>query len=278
MNSLSAHSPRESLRPADVPPTWAWMSWGFRRYVRRYVRRHFNGVRVLRESVARVPGDDRGIVCFVNHPSWWDPLAAILLTARYLPGRRFYAPMDAAALAKYPLFNRLGFFGIQPNSVQGAKTLLRTGRTLVEQRREALWITPSGRFQDVREEPEFEPGLGHLAATLKTGWLLPVALEYVFWHERQPELLCAFGEPLNVAEESRRKQVWTARLQQALHGTQRQLKRASLERDYQAFDLLLGGHAGVGGVYDWWRRLSALGKGRKPQLQHHLPETKEPAF
>ena len=53
--------------------------------------------------------------------------------------------------------------------------------------RTVLWVTPHGRFADARERPlALKPGVGHLAATLGRGAILPMAVELTFWDERTP--------------------------------------------------------------------------------------------
>ena len=103
---------------ADLPRTSTPLLRGFNWYVPRYFRRHFNAVRMANCTVIeRVPHDE-AIVCFANHPSWWDPLLAFLISQVWLPGRTVYAPIDLAALRQYPIFQHLGFFGIECASVE----------------------------------------------------------------------------------------------------------------------------------------------------------------
>ncbi|RLT21459.1 MAG: hypothetical protein DWI29_01935, partial [Planctomycetota bacterium] len=83
------------------------LNWGFRRYVRRFVRKNFNAVRVAgHEHLTGLPA--RPIVCFINHPGWWDPMTGVLMTDLLFPGRIFAAPMDVEALRSYPILERLG--------------------------------------------------------------------------------------------------------------------------------------------------------------------------
>jgi hypothetical protein len=64
-----------------------------------------------------------------------------------------------------------------------------------------LWVTPEGRFTDVRTRPAiFRPGLASLVARLDTFTLVPLAFEYTFWDERLPEILVSCGQPIAVAD------------------------------------------------------------------------------
>ena len=72
----------------------------FRWYVRRYVGRHFHAVRVSRSGP--LPDLPRGpVIVVLNHPSWWDPLIAVLLTASMPAGRVHYGPIEAVGLDQY---------------------------------------------------------------------------------------------------------------------------------------------------------------------------------
>ena len=220
------------------------LNWGFRRYVRRFVRQNFNAVRVAgQKHLSHLPPGP--FVCFVNHPGWWDPMTVVLLTDQLFPGRRFAAPMDAEALKRYPTLGHLGFFPIARDSVAGAKEFLKTGQTLLKSADTIMWLSPTGKFNDVREATPFMQGLGHLVERNFAGSLFPMAIEYTFWNERSPELLVQFGAQ-----------------------TQASLAQLSIARDPSAFTTVMIGKSGIGGVYDAGRRLMAWVQGKRFQGRH----------
>ena len=99
--------------------------------------------------------------------------------------------------------------------------------------------------------------------------LLPLALEYPFWEERFPEALARFGEPIR-AEEHRGRKIdeWSSLLASHLEAVQDALAEQSIRRDTNEFEILIRGSAGVGGVYDIWRRLKAGLQGREYRPEH----------
>ncbi len=175
-----------------------WLIRLFTRHVKRfYLARNFHAVR-LSTSGKPGPVPDGPLIVVLNHPSWWDPLVALVL-AELFPDRAHYAPMDADALRRYRIFQRLGMFGIEPATMRGAREFLRTSRSILAQPRTALWITAQGRFADARERPpRIQPGVAHLASRLDQAVILPLALEYPFWDERRPEALARFGQAIVV--------------------------------------------------------------------------------
>src|SRR5205085_9414048 len=130
-----------------------------------------------------------------------------------------------------------------------------------------------GRFTDVRVRPlDLRSGVGHLAARLDAGYVLPVALEYAFWGERTPEAFVRVGPALNIAgAPSRSGREWTAAIEAALTDALDGLNQEAMTRDSGLFTTLVTGRAGVGGVYDRWRRVSAWVRGEAFDPSHAGP-------
>jgi hypothetical protein len=130
-----------------------------------------------------------------------------------------------------------------------------------------LWITAEGGFTDARSRPvRLRPGLAHLVRRVPDAVIVPLALEYPFWDERTPEALCRFGTPMESG--SGTVEEWNGRLEAALTDTMDRLAADGMTRDPARFEPLLSGEAGVGGVYDLWRRAKALVRGERFQPQH----------
>jgi len=250
------------------PPRWPWLFHLFRWYARLYAAKHLHAVRVSKTGPlpARLDGP---LVVVLNHPSWWDPLIAFILSG-LMPDRVHWGPIDAAALRRYRFLGRAGLFGIELGTTRGALQLLRTTETILTDSRAALWIMPQGRFTDVRERPpRLRGGVGHVLQSLERGTVLPLAVEMTFWDERTPEALARFGEPLDVdAHRGRTTEEWTAAVAGELVRTQDALAAEAMRRDPDLFTTIVRGRAGVGGVYDWWRRLRAWSRGERFRPEH----------
>ena len=252
--------------PTISKPLLRWFTW----YSRRYVRRHFNTLRVTGTELSQVQLD-RPLVVYSNHASWWDPLVALLFGAEFLPGKRVFAPMDAVALERYGFFKRLGAFGVEQGTRRGGGQFLRTARAILQESGNALWLTPQGRFADARERPlTFKAGIGHLPGRARAIEFVPVAIEFVFWEERLPEILVRVGEPYRatLGDRAVNPEWWTAFFADRLRETQGELVKQAQRRDPSEFRCLLRGRAGVGGVYDRWRRFKAGWRGDQFQAEH----------
>ncbi|MFL6192879.1 MAG: lysophospholipid acyltransferase family protein [Thermoanaerobaculia bacterium] len=242
----------------------------FGRYCERYLARHFHSVRLSktqRPGLAALRG--KPLIVYFNHPSWWDPLICLRLAAELFPDRRHYGPIDASALGKYRFFEKLGFFGVEPGTTRGARRFLEVSSEILGRPDTALWIAAEGRFTDPRERPvRLRSGIGHLASKVRQAVLLPLALEYPFWEERFPEALARFGEEVPTGDADLSAADWTPILEEHMESALECLETESLARDSARFEVLVGGSAGVGGVYDTWRRLKARLKGETFRAEH----------
>jgi hypothetical protein len=68
--------------------------------------------------------------------------------------------------------------------------------------------------------------------------------------------------------EARSVEEWLAEIERAMTETQDRLAEEAIRRDPAAFDVLLAGRAGVGGVYDLWRRAKAFVSGQPFRPEH----------
>ncbi len=271
MTSLS-RDPQKSV----LPRRWPWLIRGFRKYACRYVRKHFHAVRLSKSGGPLAAGDEP-LLIVLNHPAWWDPLIGIVLSRAFADHDQF-AAIDAVAVERYRFFKRLGFVGVETRTLRGAVEFLRTGGAILSQPRRAFWVTAQGRFTDVRERPlALQSGVGHLAARLRVGVVLPIALEYTFWTERTPEALVRVGEPLRITEyPGLNGRAWTALIETALTRNLDTINAEAMKRDPGAFTELLAGKTGVGGVYDTWRHLKSWAQGRKFDPAHDSPREEKP--
>ena len=100
----STSTPASTSR--ELPVNSRWFTRFFAAYSQRLVRKHFHAVRLLgAPDLSAFAG--RPLVIYANHPSWWDPLIALVVWRRLLGDRVPYAPIDAAMLKKYAFFKRL---------------------------------------------------------------------------------------------------------------------------------------------------------------------------
>lgn len=243
----------------------------FTRYSRRYVRKHFHSVRVLKSHSLSAGFADLPVAVFANHASWWDPLIFLLLTEKHFPARAAFGPMDADALRRYKFLSKLGFFPVERNDARDAVAFLRTAAEVLASPARILWLTPQGQFADVRARPvSIQRGLAHLAARVAPAVFLPLAIEYTFWEERSPEILLAWGPPIFTANHRDGCGVddWTIAIEMALQETQEALAVAAQQRRSEEWEKLFHGRTGTTRAYDSWRWIRARVTGQTFSKRH----------
>lgn len=250
-----------------LPQISPLMTRWFLGYARNYARKHFHAVRVAEEHNA-ISALGHPVLLYLNHPSWWDPIVSAVLCSEYFRTYRHYSPIDAAALQKYKFFSKIGFFGVSQGDLCSARRLLEIGSEILGDKGSALWVTPQARFADVRERPlQIGTAIAHLARHSSDCIVLPVAIEYAFWEEKTPEALVRFGQPIKTSD---LQHVWHKPefFEAALSDTMNALAADSIHRNHNRFRIVVSGKAGVGGVYDVWRRLKANLRGRNFRAEH----------
>ncbi|CAO3410327.1 lysophospholipid acyltransferase family protein [Azospirillum largimobile] len=228
----------------------------------RRMRRDFHAVRLARPGWPALP-PGRPVIVYLNHPSWWDPALLIVMGTSRFRDRPGYGPIDAAMLRRYRFMARIGLFGIEPGRA-GAVAFLRSGERILADPRSMLWITAEGAFTDPRRRPvSLRPGIAHLVRRVPSALLVPLAVEYPFWDESTPEALARFGEPMEAAAFGDRPVADIAHvLERRLEDVMDALALDAQSRDPARFLTLIDGTAGIGGVYDLWRRARAWAGGQ----------------
>lgn len=264
----------EARGGAPLAPPTPWLVAWFKRYARRYVARSFHAVRV--GGIEHLPRGGEPVVVYCNHPSWWDPMIATLLAERAFAERDHWALIDASQLERYRFFARLGFVGVEPGTRRGARRLLDVADDLAGRRDATLWLTPQGRFADPRERPlALAGGLERLARRVPGARFVPLALEYPFGEERLPEARALFGECVRFEGLGERRGVEGTPgevLATRLTATADALADTIVARSLDGFETILEGRAGVGGVYDLWRRARAKLRGERFDTAHAARE------
>ncbi len=269
MKAEAGRSRREAAADALLgrysPPLFAFFAFIFT----RALKRDFRAVR-LSKGGPPPPHDLPRIVLYSNHPSWWDAVVYIWLSATVFRGRRIFAPMEKAMVERYGFMRRIGAFGIDPGTREGSALFLAAAARVLAKPADILLVTAQGRFVDSRVRPlQLAAGVAHVATLDTAATFVPLALDYAFWDERQPEVFLRFGAGIPAAtfaglsrEETR------GRLSAALEATMDALAADVVGRNPSAFHMLVTGRVGVGGIYDLWRRARATLTGGTFQAAH----------
>jgi hypothetical protein len=251
---------------------FAW--YGRRLFSKRFyaVRLAHGGSRLLAEC-RETPGL---VVLAINHSSWWDPMVGFFLHDRFMASRTPCSPIDAAQLANFAFFRRLGMFGVAPDDPGS----LRAMAHYVAERRARdpqplLMITPQGRFVDPRRPIEVRPGIGLVCSQSPGVRVICGAVEYAFWTEQRPEVFLRAVEAPAPADLGSAR-AWTDAIEVAMNENARALADLVQARDGAAFETLSGGgRAAIHPMYDAFLRLT--GRRTNVDTEHRRAPATVPA-
>lgn len=229
----------------------------------RMIGKKFCALRVERAGVGllrSVAGIDGPLIVAANHVGWWDPLTMLTLHEALLSGRSMRAPMDAEQLERFGLFRRLGVFGIDPDDPASLEKMREEmAAYFARADRPTLWITPQGRFADVREPIVVRPGVSRLAASTPGARVVAVSVEYCFWTDPKPEILVAARE---VVADRGSTTGWHRAIASAMADGAAELARLAVARDADAFEPVVSKEGRQGGFwYDLWLKVRGRGGG-----------------
>ena len=266
---------RATSKPLIVPaePSAFVHRFFVRRVLGPMMRKNWHGVWLCRDGgddvMRALAAEARPAIVVMNHHSWWDPLVGMWLADRYLPGRAGYAPMEAGQLAKFGILKKLGVFGIEPDDAASLPAMVDYLHARWKAEPSAvLWITPQGRFADVRERIVVRPGVSAVAASLDSPLVVSVTSEMVFWTEKKPELLLRLAtvQP----PESPSVAAWQRAITRGMQANADALRDAAVTRDAARFTLIGGsGAASTNVFYDLWLRLT--GRSNRIDMGNRLP-------
>jgi 1-acyl-sn-glycerol-3-phosphate acyltransferase len=263
---------------------------GFDRwYLQGLFRRSFHAVRATASSEGVLGGlatHHGPAIVVMNHQAWWDPLVGLWLHGRFEPHRRAIAPMEAAQLAKFGFFRRLGIFGVEPDAPGAIDAIVTHLRVRWAQHpATTLWLTPQGTFADVRAPIRLRPGAAAVAARalpdpppapLK---VVSVSVEYVFALDRRPEL-CLHAAPVDppAADANATTADWNRAMTAAMQDGTDHLASLVIARDWAPLPPLKGTastRASNSRLWDWWLALRGT-SGRLEAAQRSRTTSQRP--
>ncbi|MBX3381452.1 MAG: lysophospholipid acyltransferase family protein [Phycisphaeraceae bacterium] len=253
----------------------------FSKYVRRMVKKGFHAVRILPEhadaltnlNTKKVP-----VLVLLSHSSWWDPLISLALHTQCTPAREPMAPMDASQLRKFGIFKRIGIFGIDPDEPKSLEAMSSyVADRFARNPMCTLWITPQGRFTDVRAPIEIRPGGAAIAAKTPGITVLALALEYGFWTDRKPEVFVSWRPVHAAAGREGSTAAWHRAILEAMTENNRLLADAVISRDASKFLSVFdsGSAAGTNWWYDLWLRMQ--GRSSRVEDRHFVQSPSRPS-
>ena len=236
-------------------------------YVRRYVRRRFDRVRLWGNQPAPDVPVGVPLLCVMSHAAWWDVLIGYLLARRVIR-RESYAPMDEPQLRRYRILTRLGVYSVDRSSAAGLRAFLRYTKALLSGDR-CVWITPQGEIVSNWKRPvRFQVGVGHLVRSVPAVAVVPVAVHYEFLEEARPEIFVRFGPARSFQAAREPAAEIAALLERDLEATLDRTLQDVTDRALDGYGVLVEGATSTSLVYDSVRWVRTRLTGRPDPARH----------
>lgn len=169
----------------------------FRWYIDRLMRKNFSSFVLLGEK----PNPERGMAILMtpNHISWWDGFFVDRLRREMLPGRKLHLMMLEEQIKKYPFFNKVGAFGIDPGKPKKVIDALRYTADVLAVAENLAVVYPQGEIES-QETPVLNQkgGVTKIVEYAKKEFLLmPVFFKIMYKDQPKPEIYSAVYTPLS---------------------------------------------------------------------------------
>ncbi len=178
------------------PRRRAWFLRLARWYVRRRIRRAFDGVFVSGLAEVRERARNGPLVFAMNHVSGWDAFVVVVLDE--VLGTESYCLMDADNLERLPFCGWIGAVPLRRTHPRSALVDLRLHARLLDGPGKVGWIFPQGEQRPPRIRPlGLQRGVGIFAAESRAP-VIPVSLSYTFRDAPEPAVVVTLGAPCAV--------------------------------------------------------------------------------
>jgi 1-acyl-sn-glycerol-3-phosphate acyltransferase len=212
-------------------------------YFRWLTRRSFHTIAARGLERLRTLPDDRPVLLFCNHTSWWDGVMIYLLT-REMKHKAGYLMMEEKQMTHYRFFSWLGAFSVDLTSPIRSAAALRYAQRLLQVKDTAIFIFPQGRIRR-NEMIEVKPGTAYLGKSAPQALLVPMAMRYEFFRDDRPNALIEIGEPFPGIECDE----W--RIAHDCNETYARVNQAAREQDLTGFAPLFKPRMSINKRWEW---------------------------
>jgi len=201
-NNLYSDIPPTKLRNVDEDfveaSNGAFWVWLCDQYMFRMVENSFFAYRVKNQENFELRNKNFASIIYAPHCNWWDGQVGYNLCRRVLNVR---IRMMIEELNRAPILSKAGAFPINKKSPKEAMKALQYSVEQLQDPDVGLWIFPQGIIRPPNYRPvEFQTGMTYIAQKCVETYgginLVPVALNYAYLRECNPEVFVEIGKPI----------------------------------------------------------------------------------
>jgi 1-acyl-sn-glycerol-3-phosphate acyltransferase len=241
---------------AQHSPIWKKMlGWYFfKRLKKAFFRGYIRGEINVFDAIEEQKKEYIPIVFYCTHFSWWDAIITIVLSLKTFQLHAI-GMMEERQLKRYGFFRKIGMFSVQGDNPLSSLRSLQYASDELRKNAQALWMFPQGTLRNQELMPlNLQPGLSILLKKSKKLLLVPIAIQYYFLREEQPECFISIGAGTVMEwNDSTKLPDVTKQLEEILTEENSQLKETILQQQYSDFSILFQGKMSIEKKYDQLR-------------------------
>ncbi len=171
---------------------WARMLFDF--YIARLLQKNFSHFYLLNNFPVLDSNDS--IILTPNHFSWWDGFF-IDWILQHETKYQIKLMMLQEQLKQYWFFKYVGAFSIEPGNPASIKETIDYTRSLLNNEGNGIIIYPQGKLEPYEKRPmQLKEGIKLISKQKDNTAIIPVGFKIHYSEEKNPSILCRFGEPL----------------------------------------------------------------------------------
>ena len=241
---------------AQHSPIWKKMlGWYFfKRLKKAFFRGYIRGENYVFDAIKEQKKEYIPIVFYCTHFSWWDAIITIVLSLKTFQLHAI-GMMEERQLKRYGFFRKIGMFSVQGDNPLSSLRSLQYASEELRENAQALWMFPQGTLRNQEMMPlNLQPGLSILLKKSKKLLMVPIAMQYYFLREEQPECFISIGAGTVMEwNDSTKLPDVTKQLEEILTEENSQLKETILQQQYSDFSILFQGKMSIEKKYDQLR-------------------------
>ncbi len=228
------------------------LGWYFyRRLKKAFFRGYIRGEENIENALSIQSKEQIPIVFYCTHFSWWDAIVTIVLSLKRF-SLKAIGMMEEKQLKKYGFFRKIGMFSVVREKPLESLRSLQYASEELHRSAKALWMFPQGTLRNQESLPlELEPGLSILLKKSKKLLFVPIAIQYYFLQEEQPECFVSIGEAFSKEwkTDSNFKEE-TTEFENRLTIESKKLKETVLAQNFKEFSIFFQGKMSIEKKYD----------------------------
>lgn len=169
----------------------------FNPYINRIIKKSFSNFYLV--NLYPSVSSESSLIVTPNHISWWDGFFIDFVNRKKI-NRKMYLMMLESSLKKYWFFKKVGAYSIDPDNPRSIVETVKYTNEILNDTKNFVVTYPQGKIEPFEKRPiDIKEGLKLLIKNSSDKkFVLPVGFKIQFYNEKNPAVICRFGELIEV--------------------------------------------------------------------------------